>query len=90
MAIHKKMSHIGSKGSTSIDRIKATGYDYLRAGENVAFGRYSTDELMKGWLDSPSHKRNIVGAFSQIGVGCATAEDGKRYWCVTFGLPIRR
>jgi uncharacterized protein YkwD len=45
---------------------------------------------MKGWMDSPPHKRNILGSFSQIGVACATAEDGKRYWCVTFGLPARR
>ncbi len=46
--------------------------------------------LMKGWMESPPHKRNILGSFSQIGVAYATAEDGKRYWCVTFGLPARR
>jgi uncharacterized protein YkwD len=90
MAIHKKMSHTGSNGSSSIDRIKATGFNYRRAGENVAFGRFTTEAVMKGWLNSPPHKRNIVGGFSQIGVGCAIAEDGKRYWCVTFGLPMRR
>ena len=42
------------------------------------------------WMDSPPHKRNIFGSFSQIGVACATGESGKRYWCVTFGLPNRR
>jgi uncharacterized protein YkwD len=90
MAARLKMTHQGSKGSTPIDRIKAQGYPYLRAGENIAVGQFTVDRLMKTWMDSPHHKRNILGGFSQIGVGCATGEDGKRYWCVTFGLPIRR
>ncbi len=87
MAEQHKMSHRGSKGSTLTDRVKAQGYRFRRAGENVATGRYSVERLMKGWMDSPPHKRNILGGFSQIGVGCAIDENGKRYWCVNFGLP---
>jgi uncharacterized protein YkwD len=87
MAQHRKMSHKGSRGSTLTDRIKAQDYRYRRAGENVAAGRFSVERLMKGWMDSPPHKKNILGSFSQIGVGCAIDEDGKRYWCVNFGLP---
>jgi uncharacterized protein YkwD len=90
MASHGKMTHTGSDGSSSIERIVATGYKYRRAGENVAAGYFTTDGLMKGWMESPHHKRNILGSFSQIGVACATGENGKRYWCVTFGLPARR
>ena len=69
---------------------KATGYPHRRAGENIAAGRFTVERLMKGWMDSTPHKRNILGSFSQIGVACATGESGKRYWCVTFGLPNRR
>jgi uncharacterized protein YkwD len=90
MAAHGKMTHKGSDGSTIVERVKAREYRYFRVGENIAQGRYTTPRLMKGWMDSPPHKRNILGSFSQIGVACATAEDGKRYWCVTFGLPARR
>jgi uncharacterized protein YkwD len=90
MAEHRKMTHKGSDGSSAIDRILAQGYAYRRAGENIAVGHFTTDELMKGWMNSPPHKRNILGSFSQIGVAYATAENGKRYWCVTFGLPARR
>jgi len=90
MASHGKMTHKGSDGSSAIDRITAQGYSYRRAGENIAAGHFTIDGLMKGWMDSPPHKRNILGSFSQIGVAYATAENGKRYWCVTFGLPARR
>lgn len=90
MAAQGKMTHTGSDQSEPADRIKAAGYRYRRMGENVAVGRFSIDRLMKGWMDSPPHKHNILGSFSQIGVACATAADGKRYWCVTFGFPARR
>jgi uncharacterized protein YkwD len=90
MAAQGKMTHRGSDHSDPIDRIKATGYQYRRAGENIAAGRFNIERLMKGWMDSPHHKRNILGSFSQIGVAYATAVDGKRYWCVNFGLPARR
>ncbi len=89
MAKRGKMTHKGSDGSNPVDRIVAQGYKYRRAGENVAVGYFTTERLMKGWMDSPHHKKNILGSFSQIGVACATASDGKRYWCVTFGLPAR-
>ncbi len=90
MAAQGKMSHNGSDGSSSIHRITAKGYKYRRAGENIAAGQFNVEGLMKGWMESPHHKRNILGSFSQIGVACATGENGKRYWCVTFGLPARR
>jgi uncharacterized protein YkwD len=90
MASRRKMTHTGGDGSSSSERVKARGYRYFRTGENVATGRFSVDKLMKGWMDSPAHKRNILGGYSEIGVGCAVDEDGKRYWCVTFGLPSSR
>jgi uncharacterized protein YkwD len=89
MAEHGKMTHKGSDGSNPLDRIVAQGYKYRRAGENVAVGYFTTERLMKGWMDSQHHKKNIFGSYSQIGVACATGADGKRYWCVTFGLPAR-
>jgi uncharacterized protein YkwD len=90
MAARRKMTHTGGDGSKSSERVKARGYRYFRTGENVAAGYFTVDRVMKGWMDSPGHRRNILGSFSDIGVGCAVDEAGKRYWCVTFGLPAAR
>jgi uncharacterized protein YkwD len=90
MAAQGKMTHKGSDGSSAMKRILAKGYNYRRAGENVAAGYFTVEGLMKGWMESAHHKKNILGSFSQIGVACATGENGKRYWCVTFGLPARQ
>jgi uncharacterized protein YkwD len=89
MAEHERMNHKGTDGSTPFRRIERQGYSYRRAGENIAYGQPDAEGVMKVWMNSPPHKKNILGGFSQIGVGYATAEDGTPYWCVTFGFPLR-
>jgi uncharacterized protein YkwD len=89
MAKRREMSHKGSDGTMPGERIKDAGYIYRRSGENVAYGRWTPERLMEGWMGSPPHKKNILGSYSQIGAACAIAEDGRSYWCVTFGLPLR-
>src|SRR5207253_2431194 len=73
MARRHRMSHRGGDGSSPFRRIAAQGYVFRRAGENVAAGYPSVDAVMKGWMHSPGHRRNILGDFSEIGVACATA-----------------
>ncbi|MHB1556819.1 MAG: CAP domain-containing protein, partial [Isosphaeraceae bacterium] len=90
MASRRKMTHTGGDGSSSAERVKARGYRYFRAGENVAAGRFTAERVMKGWMNSPAHKRNILGGYSEIGVGYAVDDVGTGYWCVTFGLPSSR
>jgi len=90
MAAHEKMDHKGSDGSTPFRRMEKQGYRYRRAGENIAYGQPDAEGVMKVWMNSPPHKKNILGGFSQMGVGYARAEDGTPYWCVTFGFPLNR
>ena len=41
---------------------------------------------MRAWMNSRGHRRNIKSsAYTEIGVGVATANSGQPYWCVTFG-----
>jgi len=45
------------------------GYEYEIAGENLAHGFSDTDVLMTAWLDSPTHKANIMNKkYSEIGI----------------------
>ncbi len=82
-----KMDHIGGDGSTPAERIAAQGYRYKTAGENVAMGQTSSRQVFEGWMNSPHHKDNILGNFTEIGAACYVSEDGIPYWCVTFGTP---
>jgi uncharacterized protein YkwD len=89
MAERRKMTHAGADGSTVLERVQAAGYKLRRCGENIAYGHYTPEHVMRGWLDSRPHRKNILGSFSQVGMGYATAKNGTPYWCVNFGLPAR-
>ncbi|MFG2095623.1 CAP domain-containing protein [Streptomyces sp. NPDC048612] len=83
MADHGNMSHTGSDGSNPEDRITRAGYNWSSYGENVAYGYSTPESVMKGWMSSPGHKRNILDcSFKEIGVGHAQPDD---YWTQDFG-----
>jgi uncharacterized protein YkwD len=90
MADRETMSHEGGDGSTPADRVKKCGYEFLRIGENIAYGQTTTKEVVAGWLDSPPHRKNILGNFTEIGASVFKSKRGKLYWCVEFGVPKRR
>jgi len=87
MASHEKMAHEGSDGSTPAQRVEKAGYPYQDTGENVAAGQTSVDEVMTSWMNSPGHKANILGDFTEIGVARVLGVDDRPYWCVNFGTP---
>ena len=88
MAEHGAMKHEGTDGSTPADRIKRVGYHFQTSGENVAVFYPDVDRVMQAWVDSPPHKQNILGDFTELGVARVEDSDGKPYWCVDFGTPI--
>ena len=62
-------AHVSPTGVTPWNWINNTGYRYLSAGENLARGYGNSQNVMLAWLDSPTHKRNLLSAkFCQIGV----------------------
>ena len=76
-------SHTGSGGSTMSTRINATGYLWSTIGENIAWGYKTTPDVVKGWVASAGHCKNMMnGSFTQM--GAARAGD---YWVQDFGKP---
>ena len=88
MAGRKRMGHDGSDESTPEQRVARAGYHYLRTGENVAVGYHDVEHVMKGWMESPGHRKNIMGDFTEIGLARVVGEDDKPYWCADFGTPM--
>ncbi len=86
MADHDKMTHEGADGSTPAQRVERAGYHFQNAGENVAEGQESDEEVMTAWMDSPPHKENILKPeFTEIGAACYVTKKGVSFWCVDFG-----
>lgn len=57
--------------------------------ENVAAGQRSPAEVVGDWMTSAGHRANILGPYTAIGVGVATASGGTAYWCADFASPSR-
>ena len=88
MAQHNNLSHEGSDGSDVAKRVKRRHYSYQAVGENIADGQRTIEEAMRSWLDSPPHRKNILGDFSEIGVAVSPDDSGRKYWCVVLGRPL--
>lgn len=53
--------------------------------ENVAYGQRSAEEVVRTWMNSPGHRKNILTpSRSQIGVGLAYSSSGRPYWTQVF------
>jgi uncharacterized protein YkwD len=87
MAKRDHMSHEGSDGSKPSERVEGQGYRFQATAENVAARQKAVAEVMKGWMNSPGHKANILGNYTEIGVARVPNEDGTYYWCTVFGRP---
>lgn len=55
-------------------------------GENIAAGQPTAKAVMKAWMGSQGHRRNILDKrFRKIGLGLARDADGRPYWVQNFG-----
>ena len=76
MAKHDYWSHITPSGVQPWAFIMAAGYQYEAAGENLAYGFGSSDQVMTAWMNSPEHRANILDAdYQDVGFGTANAPD---------------
>ena len=56
--------------------ISATGYTFQKAGENLAYGFNNNGQVVAGWMNSPTHKMNMLDkAFEEVGFGVANATN---------------
>lgn len=86
MAFSRRMSHTGKGGSSPGGRIKAEGYAWTTYGENIAYGQSTPEDVMRVWMSSSGHRRNIKNtAYNDVGFGHTKASSGQIYWCVVFG-----
>lgn len=76
MAKRDYWSHNTPDGKAPWVFIDASGYQYQKAGENLAYGFANSQETVSGWMNSPSHKENILDpSFREVGFGIANSEN---------------
>jgi len=69
MDIEKCWSHYCPNGISPWGFFRGVEYEYQYAGENLAYGFESNERLMDAWMNSKSHKENVLNKnFTEIGV----------------------
>lgn len=91
MAAKSYFAHTSPDGSTSWSWFEEAGYSFSYAGENLAVNFKDSEDVEKAWMDSPTHRANIMNSkFTEIGIATAEGEyKGKKTIFVVqmFGHP---
>ena len=83
MATYGYFSHSSRNGRDLGDRVGAQGFDYCWAGENIAQGQLTEQEVLEGWMNSAGHRRNIMwGKATSFGLGHSASGN---YWVLDLG-----
>ena len=80
----KSFSHTRPNGTGFQTVLKEFGISYKAAGENIAYGQKTPQEVVTGWMNSSGHRANILNKnFGKIGVGVYQS-GGTIYWTQVF------
>lgn len=85
-------AHISPSGVTPWDFIRGAGYNYSYAGENLARGYTTTQDVISAWMASPEHRANVLSPnYTDVGFAIAqgnlTGDTGTILVVEEFGKP---
>lgn len=80
MAEHDYFSHTSPTYGSPFTMMRSLGISYTSAGENIARGYTTAQDVVDAWMASPSHRANLLASrYATVGVGYV---DG--YWAQWF------
>lgn len=83
MAISNYFDHTSPTYGSPFNMMDQFGITYKAAAENIAKGYKTPESVVKGWMDSPGHRANILNAnYGKMGIGLYTADVS--YWTQMF------
>lgn len=85
MAKQNYFSHTNLRGQSPFDRMKADHVFFTTAGENLAYGQFSSIFAHEGLMNSLGHRENILRPeYRFLGVGVAFNEEDQPYYTENF------
>lgn len=78
-------SHTSPTYGSPFTMMKNFGISYRTAGENIAAGQRTPQEVVQAWMNSSGHRANILNrGYTHIGVGYAKGGSYGVYWTQMF------
>lgn len=85
MELQQSLSHIRPDGRRFSTVLTSLGITFQTAGENIACGHTSPEEVVEAWMASPGHKANLLNeSYTTIGICHYKSESGINYWIQEF------
>lgn len=85
VSMANKKVKVGHDGFDKRQKDIANQIDMVSMAENVASGKsVSQDFIVEQWSNSPMHKANMEGDYTNTGVGVARGKDGTLYFTQIF------
>ena len=80
MSDRQYFAHINLDGWTPWERMSYFGVSYYSAGENIAVGQDSPQEVETAWMNSQGHRANILkSTYGKVGLGIVPISPGGMY-----------
>lgn len=85
MADNGYFDHTSPNYGSPFEMMQHFGIQYRSAGENIAAGQKTAQEVMNSWMNSSGHRANILNSdYEQIGIGYVTGGKYGTYWVQMF------
>lgn len=85
MADNGYFDHTSPNYGSPFEMMRHFGIQYRSAGENIAAGQKTAQEVMNSWMNSSGHRANILNSdYEQIGIGYVTGGQYGTYWVQMF------
>lgn len=78
-------SHQSARYGSPFEMLQRFGVKYQSAGENIAAGQKTAQDVMKDWMNSSGHRANILNEnYTELGVGYVEGGTYGTYWVQLF------
>lgn len=85
LEIQSSFSHTRPDGRNFYTALTDKNINYKSAGENIAWGQKTPEEVVTAWMNSAGHRANILNEnYTTIGVGYLQNQSGTNYWVQLF------
>ncbi|WP_446715507.1 CAP domain-containing protein [Bacillus sp. OTU530] len=85
MAENHYFSHTNLQGQSPFDRMEQDNIRFITAGENLAYGQFSSIFAHEGLMNSLGHRENILQEnYKYLGIGVAFNNESEPYYTENF------
>ena len=79
--IVSEFSHTRPDGTSCFSVLQQFNYQHMKAGENIAAGQSTPEQVVDSWMHSEGHRANILSTdYTKMGVGYWESSTGYTYY----------